>query len=528
MPKKKFERDVLRSFKKFMDVAIASADSTGEAKLTPLGERVSAHLGQNASTLPVVSESIADHRLIDADIALDALSGAAPGGDDITPLSGVSGGQQRFHSTMSELLSNPHTRFGQGPVDFTSRPTGPDSTRQVVAFGLRLLGFKGEPVAIIQRAANPQFGRNEAELEIMAGSARLVTEFLAELRRLMIEHSVLRRQVLSFVGSQFGGSAGVTFLPRPAVTADSIILPEGVLETVVEHVVGIGEQRDTLLASGQHLKRGVLLFGPPGTGKTLTVRHLLSRTPDITAVLLTGSSIAHIGAAAEIARTFQPSIVVLEDIDLVAMERHISPQPLLFEVLDALDGLEGDADVAFVMTTNRVEVLERALAERPGRVDLAVEIELPGPRERQRLFQRYANDLPFSREALDDAAERSEGVTGSFAKELIRRAVLRAALRDETVTDADLNTALDDLLSARESLTRHLLGAGGQAAAGWEPEPETFAFGGEPFIGTISSSPGFASSIEYSTDGGASYTEPPQYTEPAVHTAPPAEDNIEQ
>ena len=55
------------------------------------------------------------------------------------------------------------------------------------------------------------------------------------------------------------------------------------------------------------------------------------------------------------ARALQPSIVVLEDCDLIAEDRSFGhgPQPLLFEVLDAMDGLDNDADVAFVLTTNR-------------------------------------------------------------------------------------------------------------------------------------------------------------------------------
>ena len=462
-----FDRDVVRSFKQFMDRAVANADDRGRSALSPLGEKVTEHLGANASTLPVVSETLADHRLVDADIALTSLSGPDP-----DELLGVSGGQQRFHSTLSELVASPFQGFAPGPVDYSARATGPTSTRQVVSFGVRLIRFAGQPIAVLQRAANPQFGRNTAELEIMAVAPEIVTAFLAHLRELMIEHSVLRGQVLSFVQTEYGSGAGITFLERPIVPAAAIVLPEGILGTISDHVIGIGEQRQALLAAGQHLKRGVLLYGPPGTGKTLTVRHLLSETPGITAVLLTGSSIVHIAAAAEIARTFAPSIVVLEDIDLVAMQRHATPQPLLFEVLDALDGLDGDADVAFVMTTNRVEVLERALAERPGRVDLAVEVPLPALAERERLFRRYAGTLPFTAAALDAAAVRSEGVTGSFAKELIRRAVLRAALRSEPVDDDDLQVALDDLLSAGAALTRRLLGTGSGENERWQPDQE--------------------------------------------------------
>jgi ATP-dependent 26S proteasome regulatory subunit len=321
------------------------------------------------------------------------------------------------------------------------------------------LEFEGAPVALAQRAAAPQFGRQAAVVEVMSADDAVVTRFLEALRRTMIERSVLRGQVLSFQPTEYGRDAGATFVERPSVTADDIVLGEGVLEEIVQHVIGIGQHSDALQRAGQHLKRGVLLYGPPGTGKTLTVRHLLTATPDVTAVVLTGSSIRFISAAAEIARTFQPALVVLEDIDLVAMERHASPQPLLFEVLDALDGLDGDADVAFIMTTNRVEVLERALAERPGRVDLAVEVPLPAVTERRRLVRRYAKNLPYTEDALDAAAEQAEGTTGSFAKELIRRSVLRAVQEGREPEDEDLTAELERLMDSREQLTRSMLGS---------------------------------------------------------------------
>ncbi|WKK72317.1 ATP-binding protein [Rathayibacter oskolensis] len=465
MPLDETDRDLMRAVARYLKRIEALEMSEQAAARTPLGDAVSEFLGADATALAVTTEEIAPHRLVDADIALELMAGeggAGEGGTDgVGPsVLGVGGGEQRFHSAIGELLGNPHTRFAPGPVTYATRATGPDSDRRVVAFGVRLLRVEGVPVAVLQRDASPQFGRMTATLEVVAADESAVPGFLRRLRELMVEHSVLRGQVLSFSGTEYGHQAGATFLARPEVPSGDVVLAEGVLESVVDHVVGIGEHRAELLEAGQHLKRGLLLYGPPGTGKTLTVRHLLTRTPGVTAVLLTGSSIQFIQAAAEVARTFQPSLVVLEDIDLVAMERSHSPQPLLFEVLDALDGLDGDADVAFVMTTNRVQVLERALAARPGRVDLGVEIPLPGEAARRRLFRRYAGSLPFSDAALERAADRAEGTTGSFAKELMRRSVLSAALRGATPDDDDLAGALDALLSSGEALTRLLLGSG--------------------------------------------------------------------
>jgi SpoVK/Ycf46/Vps4 family AAA+-type ATPase len=104
---------------------------------------------------------------------------------------------------------------------------------------------------------------------------------------------------------------------------------------------------------------------------------------------------------------------------------------------------------------------ERPPPGHPGRVDLAVEVPLPDADARSRLFRRYAGEQRFSAAALDAAAARAEGTTGSFPKELVRRAVLAAAVRGEDAVDADLAAALDGLLAGQEALTRRLLGHAG-------------------------------------------------------------------
>jgi ATP-dependent 26S proteasome regulatory subunit len=191
------------------------------------------------------------------------------------------------------------------------------------------------------------------------------------------------------------------------------------------------------------------------------VRYLLGALPQLTVLVLAGPAIAYVAEAARMARALQPALVVLEDCDLVAdsRDRHVGPQPLLFTVLETLDGLGDDVDVAFLLTTNRIDVLEPALAQRPGRVDLAVEIPLPDADARHRLIRLYARDLPLTSPALQRAAERTDGVTASFAKELLRRAVLIAADAGRTPTDNDLDQALEEMLSQTESITRALLGA---------------------------------------------------------------------
>jgi ATP-dependent 26S proteasome regulatory subunit len=282
-------------------------------------------------------------------------------------------------------------------------------------------------------------------------------------------HDVFRGQVLSFTESEHHGNELVSFLPRPQVTARDVVLPEGVLESIEQHIIGVAEWSRDLLSAGQHLKRGLLLHGPPGTGKTHTVRYLTGRLTDSTVILLTGRSIRFIEAAAALARRLQPSMVVLEDVDLVATDRDYTPDgnPLLFSLLDAMDGVGADADVTFVLTTNRADILETALADRPGRVDLAVEIPRPDAGCRERLFRVYVRDLTLDAE-LGPVVAGTEGVTASFVKEMIRRTVLaslRAGERPPVLRDAHFSAVLTEMNGERHALTRSLLGVG-QGEAG--------------------------------------------------------------
>lgn len=420
-----------------------------------LSRALSEHLGQDARELTAVTERLSRAQLVDADIALDLMDPAAQ-------LLGFRGIAHRDNSLLG-IVRDEHGPVSLAPVEYVSSSVGPSQERQVVASGVRLMTIDGVPLVVLQRDANPEWGRDTPTLELMAVDRETTGAFLSRLRATMLEHSVLRGQVLSFTGDEYRSSlGGVTFHERPEIPASAVVLPGEALRRIERHALLLGEFREDLLRAGQHLKRGILLYGPPGTGKTHTVRHLLSRSVETTAILLSGNTLGLVKEAAQIARAMEPAIVVLEDCDLVAEDRDMvdSPDSMLFELLEALDGLDGDADVTFVMTTNRPDLLERALAQRPGRIDLAVEIPLPDRDARRSLFTLYARDIGFSAEALDIAARRAEGVTASFAKELIRRAVLTAAIAERAPSDADLVAALDELLSDQDALTRSLLASG--------------------------------------------------------------------
>jgi len=417
------------------------------------------HLGTRVADLPVLTERVPNHRFVDWDVATALVAGPDHREVGVRTARGMPG-------NLRELLTTPYLKPTTGQVDYVHLATGVDSHRPGVARGLRLFTRTTEagqvPVAIFQKQSDPRHGGDDTIVEVVSTDADVARDTLDEIRAAVDAHSVLRGQVVTFDNSGYGGpeSAGLKFLPRPEVAATDVVLPAGVLTIVTDHVLGIADHAEILRAHHQHLKRGLLLYGPPGTGKTHTVRHLVAASPEHTVILLAGNALQAVHQATQMARSLQPAIIVLEDCDLIAEDRsfHGGVNPMLYSVLDAMDGLDGDADVAFLLTTNRVADLERALAQRPGRVDLAVEIDLPDRAGREQLVRLYGRDLALSDEVVTEVAGGTDGMTASFFKELVRRAVLAAAAAGEEPGDAHLRRARDGLLADGARLTRALLG----------------------------------------------------------------------
>jgi len=430
-----------------------------------LSERLGAHLGVDPRSLPVISNELPSYQLVDIQVALEKWVDEEPGRR--MDVIGISGDQRRFHP-LSELLTGRPFGVGVGPVDYAELPDSPDSTRSCVRFGMFLLVDGSRRAAALLRGADPHGPMQSAMLEVIAGNPAHGQEVLTELRQLAVEHSVLRGQVLALgpgEGLQYGA---LRFVKRPTLDRVQLVLPDATLDQIERHVIRIAQHGERLHAAGQHLKRGVLLYGPPGTGKTHTVRYLLSQMRETTAFVLSGQALGLIGQACGLARLLQPSIVVLEDVDLIAADRSFGPMgtsPLLFEVLNQIDGLGDDVNVTFLLTTNRVDILERALAERPGRVDAAVEIAPPDVKGRERLFRLYGAGVGLGDlrdDELAGAIAATEGRTATYLREVVRRAALIFAEREPEgpiLIDGDvLATAAEELLEDRAALTRSLLG----------------------------------------------------------------------
>ena len=431
------------------------------------------HLGPVPGDVAVVAETWAAYELVNVQAGLDAW--LAEPGRAHRSFAPVSMHWRDFR--LGDLLSatGDMATVRPGNVATVNLPCGPDG--EVMPCASRAIHLVTEPDG--ERLALLVLGperheRNEVGVQAVSTVPGLAAAATARIRELARERNVFRGHVLTFGGDFFDSGVSVLqFHRRPTLDRTGLVLPDGVLDSVERQVLGVGRHRAALLASGQHLKRGLLLYGPPGTGKTHTIRYLLSRAADTTVIQLTGDALRMIAEACSVARALTPSMIVVEDVDLIAEDRdsYGGRTPLLFELLNEMDGLAEDADVVFVLTTNRADLLEPALAARPGRVDQAVELGLPDAAARRALLELYRGALRLPEDALQRMADRTDGVTASFLKELLRRAAVVGADAGAggdgpvTVAAEHLDEALAELMETRNAMTRAALGA-------WPPVEE--------------------------------------------------------
>jgi hypothetical protein len=470
------------AFKAFLDAVLEAASPPA----SPLLDRIQDHLGAETDDLAVVTEEFDNFEHPNVQAALNSLL-ASPGRD--SSLIGVSS-EHKFHMSLglSDLLSRSggmgRPPLAVGPVDYVNFHLANDEVLSCVQFGL-FLCRKGDSRQVLFVAGPVPFGppNQKVRVEATAKDPAEAHALLAELREEAERLNVYRGHIISLSPGDFhmGPQTLVAFHNLPEVRRDDVVLPAGLLERVERQTIVFSTHAERLKAAARSLKRGILLYGPPGTGKTFTVMYLAGQMPGRTVLLTTGLGMGLLRPVMQMARLLAPTMVVLEDVDLIAEERG-NPWgrggTLLFELLNELDGLRDDCDVIFMMTTNRPEVLEPALVDRPGRVDLAVELPLPDEDGRRKLLELYARGLDVRGVDFEPIVDHTSGASPAFIKELLRKAALFAADREGgiLVTQNDLAQSLDELTSGKD-LTKRILGFGGERDSTSYQGPRSPTFG---------------------------------------------------
>jgi tetratricopeptide (TPR) repeat protein len=346
--------------------------------------------------------------------------------------------------------------------------------------GVWLLEARGTPLTVM---LNPDYnGMLKVQVAAVKGPKALKAthDLFHHIENTVRQSACYRGKVLSLDEKEMysGEGLGILVHKLKKVRREQVILPPRTVDLLDRNVMEFVAQRPRLAALGQATKKGLLFYGPPGTGKTHTIHYLTNAMPGHTTFLIAAEQVFRLTEYLTLARLLQPSIVVIEDVDLIARERTDMREPgeevLLNKLLNEMDGLQPDAEVLFILTTNRPEALEEALAARPGRIDQAIEFPLPDAEGRAKLVRLYARGVKVPDGIVDLAVERTDKVSASFIKELMRRAIQFALMRSKgkpRIVEEDVESALEEMLVTGGSLNRKLLGAVARDA--WTGEKES-------------------------------------------------------
>ena len=236
---------------------------------------------------------------------------------------------------------------------------------------------------------------------------------------------------------------------------EDIYLPEGTKRTIQTHVQCFLANLGRLKEFGVKTRRGIILAGPPGTGKTL-VGKVLAATVDASFIWV---SPRHVEDAAsfkdilEIAQFVAPAVLFFEDLDLFAEDRRSRGDTRLGELLNQLDGAVDNNGIIAIATTNRLDVIEKALRNRPGRFDRVIEFEEMEEPCRRQMLKSLLEKTRIVTEDLDYLVQATKGYTGAQVEEVANTVYI---LGLDTYNNS-LGSGQNSAESACISVTRELL-----------------------------------------------------------------------
>jgi SpoVK/Ycf46/Vps4 family AAA+-type ATPase len=317
--------------------------------------------------------------------------------------------------------------------------------------------------------------QDQAVLEIAAEDEAQALACLNDIEARAKKRSIYRNRVLgvSFEAGikdecgdyERGDRLNVLFKVDEPVSDDDIVIDDEVREILWRNVINLHRRREVLKAHGVPVRRGVLLYGPPGTGKTFACRYLCGKLPETTRIIVAGNALLRVRSVFHLARMLQPSLVVLEDVDLIFSSREINLySSALGELLDQMDGLRPHEDVGVVLTTNAIDRVEAAIKDRPGRISQCIYLGPPNDALRRRYLLHHLRAYDAGRLTLDHLARVSRGATQAFLKEWVHRAgqiaIERLADADHRpeLRDAEFDCALREMRRFSEGATGRIVG----------------------------------------------------------------------
>lgn len=260
------------------------------------------------------------------------------------------------------------------------------------------------------------FNKNDIEI---------AQDFLAGIRTYMKENNIFKGEKLLF---SCGGY--LEFLEFPKMGWDEVVLSPKIKEEFNLNLLTPLKNEELCKKLGVPWRRGLMLGGLAGTGKTQVCRILCNELYGTTVIWATPKAVQNeddIAMLFSAARYFAPTLLVIEDIDFIGSSRDFGQDPSLGELLTQLDGNDPNHGIFVIATTNRPEMLDSALANRPSRFDVLIEFKLPELQSRKELIKLFSkNMMTLAGRELEDLASYMKDLTGAQIKEAFVYAQLKA------------------------------------------------------------------------------------------------------
>jgi cell division protease FtsH len=250
-----------------------------------------------------------------------------------------------------------------------------------------------------------------------------IQEFAKGVEKIASEQNFYRGKKLEVAGR-------IRFLELPAKSWDSVIMDAEIKREIWANTIGFLASKERLARYGILPKRGVLLVGEPGTGKTLVCKALMAEAQCVTCLLASAYGLGeeeYITELYQLAQDLAPSLVIIEDLDIIAqdrMEYGYSRGPALLALLSTLDGIEEHREIVTVATTNHLEVIDKALGQRPSRFDRVIRITLPNLEQRKQFIASICRKILLEEDTRDYVAHGTDRMTPAQIQEVIYSMVI--------------------------------------------------------------------------------------------------------